>query len=144
MGLIDHNIATVLTVMKRRLEGSLSREDYHDMLAGVRELSKGVNQVLAAATGECKHGKKFKNYIEDKQLITNGAVIDVQFYVSTETVSCPDQDKVISRLQCKDYSERTGHLSTCQSCPNFEATRKLMAQANKPELTQETSQGMLS
>ena len=144
MGLLEQEIKELRQMNAQLMAGKITPAEVNARVGIYSQTEKRIKHFLSAYSLAAKHGKGHIAKLANTQLIGDGSVIDLDTEIENESIKCPDQDKVISRLQCKDYSERTGHLATCQSCPNFEATRKLMAQANKPELTQETSQGMLS
>jgi len=133
MGLINHGIAEILENQRLRTEGKISREEFQDKLSSIRELTKHVNQLLTIEISVAKlGGKKLKKETFEKMgLISPGSVVDIARYAISDTIACPDTDKIITRLQCKEYSEKTGNLGTCSTCDNFQTTRKLLGSAHK-------------
>lgn len=128
MGLIETQIKEIRTAMRLRMDGSLKEDDYKDYIAGAKQVNELVKAMVGVTALKAKYGKTSVKELYDCNLMGNRSVIDISTDAKTDSIECPDQEKIITRLECKRYSESTGNLSTCETCQNFALTRRLLSE----------------
>ena len=64
-------------------------------------------------------------HLEQTGIIGKGEIIPaIDVNRDDETLDCPEQDKIITRGECLDYSGDTENMEDCSSCRNFSTTRR--------------------
>lgn len=127
MGLIEQEIKELRQMNTMLMAGKIKPEEVNAHIAIYGQTEKRAKMILQACALEAKHGKKAYKRLTGTQLIGDGSVIDIDTEITKETVMCPDQEKTITRLECKQFSQTTGNLTNCECCPNFKTTRRLLA-----------------
>ena len=131
MGLIEQEIYEIRQLNQRLAAGDLKPAQVNAHVALYSQVEKRAKLMFQIAALGAKFGEKSIQKLQDSQLINNNSVIDISVDSVLDKIECPDQNKIITRGECKKYSEATGHLGTCQSCRNFKTTRKLLKQSIK-------------
>lgn len=129
MGLLEQEIKELRQMNAMLINGTIKPAEVNARIAIYSQTEKRAKMILQAYALSAKFGGSHLTNITKTQLIGNESVIDITD-TKNENIYCPDQEKTITRNSCKVYSEQTGHLSSCQSCRNFQTTRKLLCTNN--------------
>lgn len=84
----------------------------------VQARAKMIIQVMRMGS----ESPKSLNRLIKKNLIGEGSAIQVD----VDYVKCQKQDKIITRDECLDHSEKTQNNAECSLCENFSATRNIL------------------
>lgn len=126
MGLLEQEIKELRQMNDQLISGTIKPSEVNARIAIYSQTEKRAKMILQSYALAAKFGKIHLGRISKTQLIGDGSVIDLNTEIVKETIHCPDQEKVITRMQCQEYSETTGNLTDCQTCPNFKTTRRLL------------------
>jgi len=134
MGMIDQEMRELRKLHIALANKTMSIAEVNSHIGIYSQSEKRIGHIIKVHLAGAKSdnaGKKYLSRLTSMQLIGDGSVIDYDTDIESETVKCPDTDKIITRLQCKEYSEKTGNLGTCSTCDNFQTTRKLLGSVQK-------------
>lgn len=123
MGSCEQDLKTLDHTLLMLKEGTMKYQESNAITAVVGTKLKIRNQMLQIQALSMK-SVKTKKWIEESHMV--GGAIDVDTIIQDETVYCRDKERAVTRMVCKEYSEMTGNLATCQTCPNFKVTRRLL------------------
>lgn len=126
MGLLEQEIKELRQMNTKLMAGEIKLDEVYARIAVYSQTEKRAKMILQAYTMGAKYGKNQINNLTKTQLIGDETVIDLNTEIEKELIACPDQDRTITRLECRRFSETTGNLTKCQSCPNFRTTRRLL------------------
>ena len=133
MGLLETEIKELREINRRITEKTIDREELIAHIAIYSKIENREKMIIQTHALGMKFGKPALNRLIKTQLIGDGSVVVLSNDdLENETIDCPDQNKLISRANCKQFSETTGNLGTCQTCPYFLATRKLLNSIRQP------------
>jgi len=131
MGMLEQEYKELNMLSTMMMNGKMSAEDYRNHISMAKQKIRVLEIAMNMCANRVKIGKKYQDGLVSMQVIGDGTVMELEYIAESETVKCPDTDKIITRLQCKEYSEQTGNLGTCSTCDNFQTTRKLLGSAHK-------------
>ena len=124
MGACEQDLKALDHTLEMLKNGTMDYKQSNAVVAVISTKTKVRNQMLNVKALEMKHGRTYKKWADETRMI--GGTIDIDTAVQDETIQCPTQEKIITRMECRQFSEATGNLSKCQDCPNFKITRRLL------------------
>lgn len=93
------------------------------------QTTKKGNLILSALAMTAKQGKRFRQDVLKTGLIGDSMVIDVSLEeAACEKVFCEDQNKDITRQECKERACDSKYFDQCQQCDTNKSTRRLLVQ----------------
>lgn len=76
-----------------------------------------------------KSGRELRNRILNTGLLGDAMVVDVPpNEIANEKIFCEDQNKVVTRAECKERLSSAEHFDQCRECGNCRITRRLLVQ----------------
>jgi len=134
MGLLEQEIKELRQMNTMLLSGKMKPSDVNASISIYSQTEKRAKMILQAYALSAKFGAKHLKNLSKTQLIGDGSVIDIDTEIIKETIFCSEQGKVITRLECKQYSQTTGNLTPCEHCSNFRTTRRLLASVDGEQI----------
>lgn len=125
MGLLEQEIKELRKLNKEFAAGKVSMDSLNGQVAVYSQIEKRAKLMLQAQSIAAKFGKTTFNRISKTNLVGDGSCVDIED-VSNETVHCPDQEKVISRDECLEFSGSSNNCENCNSCEHFKQTRHIL------------------
>lgn len=125
MGLLQQEIFELRQLNQRLSAGDLKPGQINAHVAIYSQIEKRARLMFQAAALGAKFGQSSVKNLSKSKLIDD-SVIDINIDPVLDKIMCPAVEKVITRGECKKYSEKTGNLRSCQECHNFTTTRKLL------------------
>ena len=129
MSLLSDQAKGIRRLRGRMEQGGMKLDDFKAEMALLVLQQKLVDTTVKVAILSGQNKKAMTN-IFGLGLVSSGEVISISHNTNdTETIKCPDIDKLITRAECLDYSGEEENSKDCQSCKNFNVTRKLLIPA---------------
>ncbi len=124
MGLIETEIKELRQINRDLAARRLDAKQVYAHVAVYSQIEKRAKLMLQAeALGIKSRGAARRRLIKINWMGDDEAV-DTELDVETEMVKCLAQDdKLISRPDCLDYSGEEGHLEECRPCEQYRITR---------------------
>lgn len=127
MGLLEQEIKELRQMNTMLMAGEIKPAEVNARIGIYSQIEKRAKMLLQAYALGAKFGASNLKKLQNTQFLGQaGTIIDTGTDVSQENIFCPDQEKVIIRMECKQFSGATGNLTNCSSCPNFKITRRLL------------------
>lgn len=131
MGLFEREINEIRQKIKE-VEGwtHLPKEDRLKLQLQMYGITtkKGTLIIQGLALGH-KIGKSFDAKMKSTGMYPDTLIHDITpEEAANERVACEDQNKIISRAECKERLSSAEHFEQCQQCPNSAITRRLLVQ----------------
>jgi len=124
MGLLEREINELRQMNQDVITNKIDAETVHARLGIYSQVEKRAKMILQAYVLSAKHGVRVLKGINASNLIGNLEAINTNIDSELEMVKCPDQDnKLIARAECLDYSGSTEHNEGCQKCDQYKITR---------------------
>jgi hypothetical protein len=114
--------------LSRIMSGTYSREQMEDAYREFSAQVKLTNAVIAAFAVISKN-KRAGAAMEKMGLMDDHTAIDLGLRLETDLIRCPDQDELIRREECLDYSGT--HMGECRGCDHFETSRDMLLDGQK-------------
>ena len=127
MSLLNQEIKELRQLAVMFQNDKLSPEKLAGTLSIFNEVDKRIKNVIVIEAMKARYGNKTAKGLETAGYIGGDSVLDLN-EVSEQTVYCRDKDRAVSRRACKEYSEMTPNVTSCQSCPNWKLTRQLLSE----------------
>jgi len=106
--------------------GKLTYKEYLDYDIKYLSQSSGrIGHMVSIIVSAAKHGRKVGNLAEKQNLIDRTEAINTGS-PENEMTKCPDQEKLITRAECLEFSGDAKNTEQCKSCDNFTITRNLL------------------
>lgn len=121
MGSCEQDLKTLDHTLAMLKEGTMDYKQSNAVVSIVGTKTKIRNQMLQVKALAIKHGKK---WTDESRMI--GGAIDSDTKIQDETVYCRAKERSVTRRACKEYSEMSPNVTSCQSCPNWKITRRLL------------------
>ena len=125
MGLLETEIQELRVLNQRIDQGTIKPEVVNAKIAVFSQTEKRVKLYLQIMSTAAKYGDKGAvARLKNSGLI--GGQIAIESSPSLQMIPCPEMDKAITREECLDFSGSAEHLTSCQGCKEFNATRNIL------------------
>ncbi len=129
MALISEQVEALQKLLKRMDNGSIDNEEVatrckvHSLIHKQQALALST-MALSLANGMTQKKLHSAGLIGKNEIIRTDSE-----ELGRELIECPDQDDIITRSECLDFSGEEKNYESCNSCKNFKLTRNLLMPA---------------
>ena len=126
MGLLSQEIKELRRMVKLFEGNKITVEHVQTKLKIFNETHKRSRLILDAMIA-CNKPHLVETRLNEFNVLSKGEFVQLPGDIEEETVLCPDQnDAVITRTQCLNYSGDSENMGKCESCQQFKITRNLL------------------
>jgi hypothetical protein len=107
----------------------ITAEELSAAMGAYSQVEKRIGHMLKGFALASQAKKSYGLLVMQTGLIGDDLIVDVEpKQAASERVVCDDQNKVITREECKNRSGDPMHMDQCQECETNKSTRRLIVQ----------------
>jgi len=125
MGLLEREILELRNLRRDYRTKKIDERQVNTEIAIYSQIEKRAKLLLQAYTSGAKVKQGLMRELVKSNLVGEGEAIDVgEGNAENDKVRCFEQDSIISRHECLDYSG--SHIEECRGCETGNVTKRLL------------------